>query len=179
MAGLVENGRLDDDTMAMMRTPRCGIPDMDRNDDDFNGNAASNSNSNDDNQQLLSIAGKVPNFGAWDVKGDVLEEELEAELADPRKKRRRRKRSLQPEGMDSDVDEETGSGRRSRRFALSGRKWRKTDLTYRVERYTTRLTRDEVDRTIEKALNFWAALSGLTFTRLSSGPVDIAIVFQV
>ena len=102
MAGLPESGQLDDDTMAMMQSPRCGTPDVDRTDD----------------------------------------------------------------------DEEPA------RFLAKG-KWSKTDLTYRVEKYTTRLAREEVDKVVAKAFDYWAQVSSLTFTRKNTGVVDIVIKFEV
>merc|ERR1719383_11725 len=102
MAGLPESGQLDENTMAMMQSPRCGMPDIDRTYD----------------------------------------------------------------------DEEPP------RFSAEGGKWSKTDLTYRVEKYTTRLTREEVDRTIAEAFEHWANVTSLTFTKKDTGIVDIVIIFQ-
>ncbi|XP_041865181.1 collagenase 3-like [Melanotaenia boesemani] len=56
-------------------------------------------------------------------------------------------------------------------------KWQKNDLTYRIENYTPDMSEAEVDDSIEKALQVWAKVTPLTFTRIYSGTADIMISF--
>ncbi|XP_047234410.1 collagenase 3-like [Girardinichthys multiradiatus] len=56
-------------------------------------------------------------------------------------------------------------------------KWGKNDLTYRIENYTPDMTAAEVDDSMEKALQVWAKVTPLRFTRIYSGTADIMISF--
>ncbi|XP_030293156.1 matrix metalloproteinase-18-like [Sparus aurata] len=56
-------------------------------------------------------------------------------------------------------------------------KWQKNSLTYRIVNYTPDISRSEVDDSIEKALQVWAKVTPLTFTRINSGTADIMISF--
>ncbi|KAM5245966.1 LOW QUALITY PROTEIN: matrix metalloproteinase-27-like [Ctenodactylus gundi] len=56
-------------------------------------------------------------------------------------------------------------------------KWKHTDLTYRIIKYTPQLSGANVDATIEKAFQVWSAASPLTFTRILQGEADIHIAF--
>uniref|UniRef100_A0A4W6E4U0 interstitial collagenase n=1 Tax=Lates calcarifer TaxID=8187 RepID=A0A4W6E4U0_LATCA len=56
-------------------------------------------------------------------------------------------------------------------------KWKKNSLTYRIENYTPDMSASEVDDSIEKALQVWAKVTPLRFTRLYSGTADIMISF--
>ncbi|XP_029374448.1 collagenase 3-like [Echeneis naucrates] len=56
-------------------------------------------------------------------------------------------------------------------------KWQKNSLTYRIENYTPDMSVSEVDDSIEKALQVWARVTPLRFTRLYSGTADIMISF--
>ena len=44
--------------------------------------------------------------------------------------------------------------------------------------YTTDLTTQQVDNTILAALNMWAKVTPLTFSKVTSGPADIEISFD-
>uniref|UniRef100_A0A4W6E381 interstitial collagenase n=1 Tax=Lates calcarifer TaxID=8187 RepID=A0A4W6E381_LATCA len=57
-------------------------------------------------------------------------------------------------------------------------KWKKNSLTYRIENYTPDMSESEVDDSIEKALQVWAKVTPLRFTRLFSGTADIMISFS-
>ena len=183
MAGLDPTGDLNDDTLAMMHLPRCGMPDtalgLEELDEDgsFGSDNNNNSNSNNgDSQQLLSLAGKTPGNWTGNAKGEAEEEEKEKEkamngvttgegLLDPRRRRR-------------GADKEEVAGRQ-KRYSTTSRKWGKTDLTYRIDSYTPNLAREVVDQTVERAFAYWAAVSTLSFTPERSGVVDIVILFQV
>nr|XP_046267682.1 matrix metalloproteinase-18-like [Scatophagus argus] len=56
-------------------------------------------------------------------------------------------------------------------------KWKKNSLTYRIENYTPDMSMAEVDDSIEKALQVWAKVTPLRFTRIYSGTADIMISF--
>ncbi|KAA0704190.1 Collagenase 3 [Triplophysa tibetana] len=58
-------------------------------------------------------------------------------------------------------------------------KWKKHDLTYRIENYTPDMSVAEVDDSIQRALQVWADVSPLRFTRIYSGVADIMISFAV
>ncbi|XP_031166711.1 collagenase 3-like [Sander lucioperca] len=65
------------------------------------------------------------------------------------------------------------------RFSTFGSdlKWEKNSLTYRIENYTPDMSVSEVDDSIEKALQVWAKVTPLRFTRIYSGTADIMISF--
>ncbi|XP_061902656.1 uncharacterized protein LOC133649954 [Entelurus aequoreus] len=65
------------------------------------------------------------------------------------------------------------------RFSIFGNnlKWQKNSLTYRIENYTPDMSQSEVDDSIVKALDVWAKVTPLRFTRLYSGTADIMISF--
>ncbi|XP_061819128.1 collagenase 3-like isoform X1 [Nerophis lumbriciformis] len=56
-------------------------------------------------------------------------------------------------------------------------KWQKNSLTYRIENYTPDMSQSEVDDSIEKALDVWAKVTPLRFTRIYTGTADIMISF--
>ncbi|KAJ8394693.1 hypothetical protein AAFF_G00042930 [Aldrovandia affinis] len=56
-------------------------------------------------------------------------------------------------------------------------KWPTNKLTYRIENYTPDLSKSEVDTAIVKALQVWARVTPLRFTRIYSGTADIRISF--
>ncbi|XP_067253718.1 collagenase 3-like [Chanodichthys erythropterus] len=58
-------------------------------------------------------------------------------------------------------------------------KWKKHKLTYRIVNYTPDMSVAEVDDSIKKALQVWADVTPLRFTRISSGTADIMISFVV
>ncbi|XP_028975805.2 collagenase 3-like isoform X1 [Esox lucius] len=56
-------------------------------------------------------------------------------------------------------------------------KWETNQLTYRIENYTPDMSVAEVDQSITRALQVWAKVSPLRFTRINSGTADIMISF--
>ncbi|XP_043085183.1 collagenase 3a [Puntigrus tetrazona] len=58
-------------------------------------------------------------------------------------------------------------------------KWKKHDLTYRIENYTPDMSVAEVDDSIKRALQVWADVTPLKFTRIHTGIADIMISFVV
>ena len=44
--------------------------------------------------------------------------------------------------------------------------------------YTSDLTRQQVDNTIQSALSMWEKVSPLTFSKVTDGPADIDIIFE-
>ncbi|XP_051793732.1 collagenase 3-like [Acanthochromis polyacanthus] len=65
------------------------------------------------------------------------------------------------------------------RFSTFGNnlKWEKNSLTYRIVNYTPDMSAAEVDDSMEKALQVWAKVTPLRFTRIYSGTADIMISF--
>ncbi|XP_029029002.1 collagenase 3-like [Betta splendens] len=65
------------------------------------------------------------------------------------------------------------------RFSTFGTnvKWQKNSLTYRIVNYTPDMAKAEVDDSINKALQVWAKVTPLSFTRIMSGTADIMISF--
>ncbi|XP_017291902.1 collagenase 3 [Kryptolebias marmoratus] len=59
----------------------------------------------------------------------------------------------------------------------SNLKWQTNNLTYRIENYTPDMSVEEVDDSIEKALQVWAKVTPLTFTRINSSIADIMVSF--
>uniref|UniRef100_A0A3Q3W751 interstitial collagenase n=1 Tax=Mola mola TaxID=94237 RepID=A0A3Q3W751_MOLML len=64
-------------------------------------------------------------------------------------------------------------------FSIFGNnlKWQKNDLTYRIKYYTPDMPMSEVDDSMEKALQVWAKVTPLRFSRIYSGTADIMISF--
>ncbi|XP_042560376.1 collagenase 3-like [Clupea harengus] len=56
-------------------------------------------------------------------------------------------------------------------------KWHTNKLTYRIESYTQDMSVAEVDSAMQKALQVWAKVTPLRFTRIYSGTADIMISF--
>ncbi|XP_077051762.1 collagenase 3-like isoform X2 [Siphateles boraxobius] len=56
-------------------------------------------------------------------------------------------------------------------------KWQTNRLTYRIENYTPDMSEAEVDDSIRRALQVWADVTPLRFTRIYSGTADIMISF--
>ncbi len=50
-------------------------------------------------------------------------------------------------------------------------------LFHRIVNYTPDMSRAEVDESIEKALQVWAKVTPLKFTRINKGTADIMISF--
>ncbi|XP_008688370.1 neutrophil collagenase [Ursus maritimus] len=56
-------------------------------------------------------------------------------------------------------------------------KWKETNLTYRIIKYTKQLSEADVETAIKKAFQVWSDASPLTFTKISQGEPDIKIAF--
>uniref|UniRef100_A0A8D0GCE6 Stromelysin-3 n=1 Tax=Sphenodon punctatus TaxID=8508 RepID=A0A8D0GCE6_SPHPU len=70
------------------------------------------------------------------------------------------------------------SGRnRQKRFVLSGGRWEKTDLTYKIIRFPWQLGNTKVRQAIAEALTVWSDVTPLTFTEVQGGRADIVIDF--
>uniref|UniRef100_A0A672YG10 Peptidase metallopeptidase domain-containing protein n=1 Tax=Sphaeramia orbicularis TaxID=375764 RepID=A0A672YG10_9TELE len=64
------------------------------------------------------------------------------------------------------------------RYSTSGSKWENNTLTYRIKNYTLDMLESEVDDSIDKALQVWAKVTPLRFTKIYSGTADIMISFE-
>ncbi|XP_073685321.1 collagenase 3-like [Garra rufa] len=58
-------------------------------------------------------------------------------------------------------------------------KWKNNKVTYRIVNYTPDMTKAEVDKSIARALQVWAAVTPLKFTRVKRGIADIMISFAI
>ncbi|XP_026074864.1 collagenase 3-like [Carassius auratus] len=56
-------------------------------------------------------------------------------------------------------------------------KWQSKQVTYRIVNYTPDMSTAEVDQSIKKALQVWADVTPLRFTRITKGIADIMISF--
>lgn len=73
----------------------------------------------------------------------------------------------------------THHSRRSKRYALQGSKWRRTDLTYRISKYPRRIKKSVADREIARAFQVWADVTPMNFIHKKEGKVHIDIRFVV
>ncbi|XP_038650091.1 stromelysin-3 [Scyliorhinus canicula] len=67
--------------------------------------------------------------------------------------------------------------KRKRRFVISGERWNKTDLTYKIVRFPWQLSKEKVRRTIAEAVSVWSEVTPLTFTEVQDIEADIIIEF--
>merc|ERR1719309_439259 len=65
----------------------------------------------------------------------------------------------------------------SSKYQVQGSRWQKKNLSYRVTRYSQKMTRAQVDADVKKAFSFWSAATTLKFFSRNSGDVDIQIGF--
>ena len=63
-------------------------------------------------------------------------------------------------------------------YVLHGSKWLKTNLTYKVKKYPSKITRTDVDNTIMAAMRIWEAVTNIRFEKRHAGEVDIDISFE-
>ena len=75
-------------------------------------------------------------------------------------------------GMPDDV----AARSRVRRYK-TGSKWRKTHLTYFIQ-HGRDLPHSQQDRIFQRALQYWADVSGLSFSRSSSSNADLKIRWE-
>ncbi|NXH17421.1 MMP27 protein, partial [Bucco capensis] len=55
--------------------------------------------------------------------------------------------------------------------------WRKSQLTYRTVNYTPDMSKEEVDKAIQKAFDVWSSVTPLVFTPIPEGIADIMLAF--
>merc|ERR1739844_286149 len=65
----------------------------------------------------------------------------------------------------------------SSKYQVQGSRWQKRSLSYRVTRYSQKMTRAQVDADVKKAFRFWSDATTLKFVKRNSGDVDIQIGF--
>ncbi|XP_028851888.1 stromelysin-3 isoform X2 [Denticeps clupeoides] len=70
-----------------------------------------------------------------------------------------------------------GRKHRQKRYLLFGRKWNKTDLTYKIVRFPWQMTKDKVRRVLKEALQVWSDVTPLTFTEVWNTEADIVVDF--
>ncbi|XP_037679528.1 stromelysin-3 [Choloepus didactylus] len=76
-----------------------------------------------------------------------------------------------------DPSDGPGARNRPKRFVLSGGRWDKTDLTYRILRFPWQLAPQQVRQTMAEAFRVWSDVTPLTFTEVHEGRADIMIDF--
>ena len=74
--------------------------------------------------------------------------------------------------------EEYRCSSRVKRYALEGSRWRVDELTYRIDKYSTKLPKATVDKIIRQAFDLWEDVTNLKFTEKKSGKVHIQIRFE-
>ncbi|XP_078581369.1 collagenase 3-like [Branchiostoma floridae x Branchiostoma japonicum] len=62
-------------------------------------------------------------------------------------------------------------------YVLSGTKWHKFHITYKITEYTPRLSQSEVRRIMHDAFQIWSDYTPLDFTEVTSGNADMLIAF--
>lgn len=67
---------------------------------------------------------------------------------------------------------------RRKRFALYGRRWEKTDLTYKIIRFPWQMSEDKVRSVFQEAFGVWGAVTPLRFSEVTSENADIIIDFN-
>ncbi|XP_072192957.1 matrix metalloproteinase-27-like [Excalfactoria chinensis] len=55
--------------------------------------------------------------------------------------------------------------------------WKKNNLTYRTVNYTPDMSKEDVDKAIQKAFKVWSTVTPLIFTRIQEGIADIMVAF--
>ena len=134
--GVSETGVMDDATLGLMRTPRCGNPDdvkSDVDDSDLDGDV------DDDVPDINDAEDNVQ-----EAEEDDVEDTNDDHVHDV---------------VDTDDDvpgvHAAEDVRRMKRFAVQGSRWKKRVLSYSVGRYPSQLTRAEVDTDVRRAFNMW------------------------
>merc|ERR550539_274550 len=84
---------------------------------------------------------------------------------------------LEVEGQENNKAEHCCSSR-VKRYALEGSRWRGDELTYRIDKYSTKLPKATVDKIIREAFDLWEEVTNLKFTEKKSGKVHIQIRFE-
>ncbi|XP_068609095.1 stromelysin-3-like [Brachionichthys hirsutus] len=67
---------------------------------------------------------------------------------------------------------------RSKRFAVFGGRWEKTDLTYKIMRFPWQMSEGKVRRVLQEALAVWSAVTPLRFSEVTSEKADIVLDFN-
>ena len=68
--------------------------------------------------------------------------------------------------------------RRGKRYAIQGSRWKSKELSYKIKKYPRGLSKEQVDKTIERAFKIWEKATPLKFNKKKSGAVDIEISFE-
>ncbi|KAG8455884.1 hypothetical protein GDO86_001904 [Hymenochirus boettgeri] len=76
-----------------------------------------------------------------------------------------------------DLTNSSGGRNRYKRFVLSGGRWDKSNLTYKIIRFPWQISKAKVKATLAEALRVWSEVTPLTFTEVQEGRSDIIIDF--
>jgi len=66
---------------------------------------------------------------------------------------------------------------RTSNFVAEGGVWEKTNLTYKVTKYSRNMSRAQFNRDLKTAFKFWSDVTSLQFFKKEAGDVDIEIAF--
>ncbi|GMT04067.1 hypothetical protein PENTCL1PPCAC_26241, partial [Pristionchus entomophagus] len=69
------------------------------------------------------------------------------------------------------------SSGRHKRYAVEGSFWGVTELTYKISRYSSKMSRASLEKTIRKAFDVWQDRTSLVFTFKRTGTTHINIAF--
>jgi len=86
--------------------------------------------------------------------------------------------ALLAEGQEETPVAEHRCSSRVKRYALEGSRWRVDELTYRIDKYSTKLPKKTVDKILRQAFDLWEEVTNLKFTEKKSGKVHIGIKFE-
>ncbi|RVE65552.1 hypothetical protein OJAV_G00117680, partial [Oryzias javanicus] len=67
---------------------------------------------------------------------------------------------------------------RSKRFALYGGRWEKTDLSYKIMRFPWQMREEKVRDIFREAFGVWSEVTPLRFREVTAGKADITIDFN-
>ncbi|KAF8380994.1 zmp-5 [Pristionchus pacificus] len=75
------------------------------------------------------------------------------------------------------VSRGTMGGSRMKRYAIEGSFWGLHNLTYKISRYSSKMSRNNLEKTIRRAFDVWQERTNLEFTFKRTGVTHITIAF--
>lgn len=102
-------------------------------------------------EEFKAAVKKMQRFAGYEENGDISDPKTLALV--------KRKRCGLADFGPSDI------AKRKRRWAHQGTTWKKNLLTYRLENHTPDIAKEDIDKTIAKAIDMWSNASGLSIKR--------------
>lgn len=102
-------------------------------------------------EEFKAAVKKMQRFAGYEENGDISDPKTLALV--------KRKRCGLADFGPSDI------AKRKRRWAHQGTTWKKSLLTYRLENHTPDIAKEDIDKTIAKAIDMWSNASGLSIKR--------------